>query len=142
MSVSRRCAAIHRAPPVAEWLGMSEGEGKRCETCYGVGEVPTDEGLVTCPDCGGSGTLASPATLVEWRLRAIERAHDGRNDETAMDLRWLAFEVRRARDALTELVSLIADLDDSPVRSRMLLTANGALHLYQPSSRKPAAPET
>jgi len=44
---------------------MSGVGGERCETCYGGGEVPTDEGLVTCPDCGGSGTLASPATLVE-----------------------------------------------------------------------------
>jgi|SRR6478609_2667550 hypothetical protein len=121
---------------------MSGVEGERCETCYGGGEVPTDEGLVTCPDCGGSGTLASPATLVEWRVRAIERAHDGRHDETSGDLRWLAFEVRRARDALTELLSLIADLDESSIRTRMLFVCNGALNLYKPVARKPAGPET
>jgi hypothetical protein len=121
---------------------MPNGEGERCETCYGSGEVPTDEGLVTCPDCGGSGTLASPATLVEWRVRAIERTLDGRNDETAQDLRWLAFEVRRNRTALTELLSLIADLDESSIRTRMLFVANGALSLYKPVARKPWGPET
>jgi hypothetical protein len=120
---------------------MSEAAGKRCETCYGSGEIPTDEGLITCPDCGGTGTLASPATLVEWRLRAIERAHDGRSDDAAMDARWLAFEVRRARGALTELIAIIDDLDDTPVRTRMLFVANEALHLYQPVRVRPAAPE-
>lgn len=121
---------------------MSEGEGRRCETCYGQGEIPTDAGLLTCPDCGGEGTLASPATLVEWRLRAIEQGQSGRHDEIAQDVRWLAFEVRRAREALTELVALIDDLDETPLRTRMRFIANGALNLYEPVSRKPPPPET
>jgi hypothetical protein len=110
---------------------MSEGEGRRCETCYGQGQVPTDDGLITCPDCGGEGRLASPATLIEWRLRAIEQAQGARNDELALDVRWLAFELRRARDALTELVALIDDLDETPLRTRMRFIANGALNLYE-----------
>ena len=121
---------------------MSQGEGQRCETCYGEGRIPSDAGLLTCPDCGGTGVLATASTLVEWRLRAIERAQDGRGDDLAMDVRWLAFEVRRARDALTEIIALIDDLDDTPLRARVLFVANGALDLYQPVDRKPAAPET
>jgi hypothetical protein len=112
-----------------------------CETCYGQGQVPTDEGLVTCPDCGGEGSLASPATMVEWRLRAIEGGQEGRNDDTSRDLRWLAFELRRARDALVELVSLIDDLDESPTRTRMRFVANGALELYRPLPEPPGRPE-
>jgi hypothetical protein len=118
------------------------GDGvKPCETCYGEGQVPTDEGLVTCPDCGGAGSLPSPGTLVEWRLRAIEEAQEGRNDDAALDLRWLAFELRRARDALTELVALIDDLDETPARTRMRFIANGALNLYAPMADKAAASE-
>jgi len=110
---------------------MSDGAGKSCETCYGEGQVPTDAGLTTCPDCGGSGTLATPATLIEWRVREIEREVGARNDVTALDVRWLVFELRRARDALTELLALADDLDETPARTRMMFIANGALDLYQ-----------
>ena len=110
---------------------MSDGVGKSCETCYGEGQVPTDAGLTTCSDCGGSGTLATPATLIEWRVREIERDLGARNDETSMDVRWLVFELRRARDALTELLALADDLGETPIRTRMMFIANGALDLYQ-----------
>ena len=115
---------------------MSDGVGKSCETCYGEGEVPTDAGLTTCPDCGGSGTLATPATLIEWRVREIERDVGARNDEASMDVRWLVFELRRARDALTELLALADDLDETPIRTRMMFIANGALDLYQATAAK------
>jgi hypothetical protein len=104
--------------------------------------VPTDQGLITCPDCGGEGSLASPGTLIEWRLRAIELAQHGRNDETATDLRWLAFEVRRSRDALTELLALIDDMEESPLRTRLRFVANGALSVYEAVGKKPPDRET
>jgi hypothetical protein len=120
---------------------LSEGVGKRCETCYGEGQVPTDAGLTTCPDCGGSGTLATPATLIEWRMREIERDLRARNDETAMDVRWLVFELRRARDALLELLALADDLDETPIRTRMRFIASGALDYYQATAAEPAPPD-
>jgi hypothetical protein len=112
--------------------GMSGSvAGRECETCYGQGDVPTDEGPVTCPDCGGAGTLPSPGTLVEWRLRAIERVHASRGDETGRDIHWLAFELRNARDALTELLTLADELEETTVSTRMRFVANRALSLYE-----------
>jgi hypothetical protein len=105
--------------------------GKTCETCYGEGQVPTDEGMVACPDCGGAGSLATTATLVEWRLREIERVHGGGVSEMAMDVKWLAFELRRARDALTELLTLTDELPDSSVATRLRFIANSALRMYE-----------
>jgi hypothetical protein len=105
--------------------------GKACETCYGEGQVPTDEGLVSCPDCGGAGSLATTATLVEWRLREIERVHGARADEMANDVKWLAFELRRARGALTEVLSLTDELPESVVSTRLKFIANSALRFYE-----------
>lgn len=108
----------------------STATGEKCKTCYGQGEVPTDEGPVACPDCGGAGTLPDPYTLIEWRLREIERVHGTGGTETASALQWVAFELRRARAALTDLLALSDELDDSPLRTRMRFIANGALSLY------------
>ena len=109
---------------------MSSAGGKACETCYGEGRVPSDEGMIDCPDCGGAGTLPSDATAVEWKLRAIEQVHVDRGDQIALDIRWLAFELRRAREALVEALSLAEDMDESPTRSRLLFVSNRALNLY------------
>jgi hypothetical protein len=116
---------------------MSDGVGKQCETCYGEGRIPTDAGPITCPDCGGAGTLATEQTLVEWRLRALERSHDDRPDETSADIRWLIFELRRAREALTDLVSLADDVDDVGLRTRVRFIANRALELYATTTANP-----
>jgi hypothetical protein len=104
--------------------------GEKCQTCYGEGEVPTDDGPVACPDCGGAGTLPHPDTLIEWRLREIEVVHTAPGSEMANDLRWLAFELRRARAALTELLAMVDELDDSPMSTRMRFVASRALSLY------------
>jgi hypothetical protein len=101
-----------------------------CRTAYGEGRIPTDAGPITCVDCGGAGTLATEPTLLEWRLRALERAHAERHEETSSDIRWLIFELRRAREALTELVSLADDVDDVGLRTRVRFIANRALELY------------
>ena len=98
--------------------------------------MPTDYGLADCPDCGGSGVLPPSETLIEWRLRQIERAHDQRRDDTSNDVRWLAFELRRARDALMQLLTLANDLDD-PLAPRIRLIAHRAVGLYQISADDP-----
>jgi hypothetical protein len=111
--------------------GMNSGlEGRPCETCYGEGQIPTDEGLATCPDCGGAGNLPSPDTHVEWRLREIERAFGSGLTEIAEAVRWLAFELRRARDALTEVITVSDELPETPERARLRFVANRALSLY------------
>jgi hypothetical protein len=74
--------------------------------------------------------LPHPYTLVEWRLREIEQVHGSQGTETAKAVKWLAFELRHAREALTELLALSDELDESPARSRMRFVANRALSLY------------
>jgi len=106
-------------------------EGRACETCYGEGQVPTDAGPVTCPDCGGAGRLPHAATHVEWRLREIERAFGTGPTEVAESVRWLAFEIRRARRALTEIIAISGDIMETPEVTRLRFIANRALSLYE-----------
>ena len=110
---------------------MSSLEGDACGNCYGQGHVPTDEGSVTCPDCGGAGTLPSRHVSVDWRAREIERLHTARNDQPAQDVRWLVFELRRARSALTSLLALTEELPDGVATQQMRFTINKALRLYR-----------
>jgi hypothetical protein len=92
--------------------------------------VPTDDGLVPCPDCGGAGVLPTNNALVEWRVGEIERAHGGGDDQIAQDVRWLAFELRRARLALTKALALADDLGDGQAAQQLRFIANEALGMY------------
>ena len=107
------------------------GAGETCGTCYGDGLLPTDQGPVDCPDCGGAGALPSPGTLTEWRLRQIESVHAQRSGEAASDIRWLAFELRCARDALTEILTLADEVKDSAAAARIRFVANRAVRMYE-----------
>jgi hypothetical protein len=111
---------------------MSGGtlQGPACKSCYGKGEIPTDTGLVSCPDCGGSGSLPRPDTHVEWRLREVERTFGAGEGESAQAVRWLAFELRRARGALTEILTLSHEVAETPELVRLRFIANRALNLY------------
>ena len=100
-----------------------------CNSCSGSGEVGTEAGPVDCPDCGGAGVLPHPSVLVEWRMRDIERARGGGDGAVASDVRWLLAELRRARTALTEIVSLAEDAGDSEIARRLRVTAGRALGL-------------
>jgi len=92
--------------------------------------VPTDAGPVACPDCGGAGVLPTNNVLVEWRASEIERLHGIGQDQIAQDVRWLLFELRRSRAALTKLLALADELgDESPVQ-QLRFIANEALGLY------------
>lgn len=102
-----------------------------CKSCHGTGEVGSDQGPAPCPDCGGVGYLPSPYVLVEWRARDIERAHVGASGGAGGDVRWLLSELRRAREALTEIAALSQELEESPIATRIRYAANRALRLYE-----------
>jgi hypothetical protein len=87
------------------------------------------------PDCGGVGKQVDGNTLTEWRLRDIESGHVGSEHGCESDVRWLAFEVRRAREALLRIVSRAQDeSDDNTLARDIRLTAIEALALYPTTS--------
>src|SRR3569832_2339225 len=65
----------------------------RCTTCYGSGEIGTDNGPTVCHDCFGEGRQLDSLERTEWRLRDIERATQAPS-EHAVELRWLVFVLR------------------------------------------------
>jgi len=102
-----------------------------CLTCYGKGEVVDDFGPSRCPDCGGAGKQLDGNTQTEWRLRDIEGGHVGTAHGCEADVRWLAFELRRARAALVQIVSRSQDADDDDQLARdVRAVAVDALSLY------------
>ena len=75
--------------------------------------------------------LPTNNVLVEWRAREIERVHGMGQDQIAQDVRWLLFELRRGRAALTKLLALAEELgDDAPMQQQFRFIANEALGLY------------
>jgi hypothetical protein len=97
-----------------------------CATCYGQGEVVTDTGPLLCRDCMGQGRVGGRLELHEWRLRDIERAHP-----TDEDVRWLAMELRRSRDALLQILARCQDAPESDaMAAEIRYLANGCLTLY------------
>jgi hypothetical protein len=111
-----------------------------CLTCYGKGEVVDDYGPSPCPDCGGGGKQLDASTQVEWRLRDIEGGHIGAAHGCEADVRWLAFELRRARAALLQIVSRSQDADENDQLARdVRLAAIEALSLYQRVTEPPGA---
>ena len=74
--------------------------------------------------------------LVEWRSRDIESALKLRPAETASDTAWLLAELRAARTALTEIIALAHDAQDSDgIAQRIRYTANRALGLYETTNK-------
>jgi hypothetical protein len=103
-------------------------------SCSGTGEVPTDFGMVDCPDCGGGGVLPSRNALVDWRSRDIERAMSAGRAVDAADATWLIAELRRSRNALTQIVALAHDVQDGDaLGQRIRFLAIDALGLYDTS---------
>jgi hypothetical protein len=104
---------------------------EQCQSCLGTGELGSEFGPASCPDCGGAGFLPSPHVLVEWRARDIELGNGVGTHSSARDIRWLLAELRRARGALTDINALAHELDDnSGIATRIRFTANQALRLY------------
>ena len=106
-----------------------------CLTCYGQGEVSSDYGSTACPDCGGAGTLPPQNVLADWRISAIEKHYQSDPSQAAQDIAWLAFELRRTRHSLMQILALAQDAaQDSPVAHRIQFLANDALGMYRPDS--------
>jgi hypothetical protein len=112
---------------------VTSENARACQTCHGEGSVGSELGAARCPDCGGTGTLPGRDVLVEWRVTQIERVHGGKSDEVSGHIRWLAFELRKARQALNQVIALSAELDEEhAIAQRIRFVANDALGLYQP----------
>ena len=103
-----------------------------CVSCAGAGELATDNGPMDCPDCGGAGALPTRAVLSEWRMRDLARGLGGGQSVSGADVTWLIDELRQARTALTEIISLAHDIrDDAQIALRIRMVASHAIGLYQ-----------
>ncbi len=112
---------------------MSEKETAACATCLGEGEIGTENGPVSCPDCFGEGRPIALAERAEWRMRDIERAHSDDTHGCARDMRWLVYELRRSREALQRIIALCQDEDAAnAVAAEVKFVANEVLELYEP----------
>ncbi len=102
-----------------------------CQTCYGTGEIVTEHGAVSCPDCYGDGRPANSGNKLEWRLREIERTYRASHQECLSDVMWLAHELRQARDALVLILTRCQDADDDDDMAKYVRNrAMEALGLY------------
>jgi hypothetical protein len=111
-----------------------------CTSCYGTGEVVTEQGGVVCPDCFGAGRIASGGAGVEWRLRALESRYTDSNSDVVADVQWLMHELRRGREALVRILTRCQDASDDDVLARdVRFEANEALGLYDPDSENDPA---
>jgi DnaJ-class molecular chaperone len=104
-----------------------------CLTCYGAGEVVTEQGPEVCPDCFGEGGALSRSAKLEWRLREMERAYSRSGRETEGDVLWLVHELRRCREALVQILARCQDADEADSLAQdVKYRANEALGLYEP----------
>jgi hypothetical protein len=109
---------------------MSEAKKAGCTTCYGTGEIVTDQGGFVCPDCLGQGLPPARGGAMEWRLRDIERAHEGSTHGCEADVRWLVVELRRSREALVRILTRCQDAEGEAIRD-IQFVANEVLGLYE-----------
>lgn len=108
----------------------------QCTTCYGTGELVTDQGALVCPDCFGDGKAAGRGGKIEWRLRELDRAYAGGARDADADVQWLLHEVRAGRDALVRILTLCHDAaEDDALAQRIRFLANEALGLYTPETK-------
>ena len=106
---------------------------EKCATCLGEGEIGTENGPVSCPDCFGEGRQLALAERVEWRMRDIERTHRDDSHGCSRDMNWLVFELRRSREALQRILARCQDEDESqPLAAEVKFVANEILELYEP----------
>ena len=116
-------------------------ESRKCLSCTGTGERPSDYGSVDCPDCGGSGILPSRSVHTDWRARDIERALTTGTLPQSQDVKWLLTELHTARRALTEIITLAHDVvGPDPISMQIRAVASDALGLYDQTPVDKAAP--
>ena len=114
---------------------------ERCTSCHGEGEIGTDYGPVTCPDCFGEGSQMGSLERVEWRLRDIERNHASGTHGCEPDVRWLIHELRQSREALVHILAQCQDEAAGPpeLAAAVQFTAKRALGLYTVGADSAAA---
>lgn len=97
-----------------------------------TGEMPSDYGIVDCPDCGGAGTLPPEGVRIEWRAADILREAQTGAKIDAEHARWLVNELKKARVALLEIIALAHDAPhDDSIALGIRFAANRALGLYE-----------
>jgi hypothetical protein len=108
----------------------------RCATCYGSGELVTDQGALVCPDCFGDGKSVGRGAKVDWRLRELERLYGEGTREADADVKWLLHELRTCREALVRILTLCHDAaaGDELAKEIKFLT-NDALGVYVKETR-------
>jgi hypothetical protein len=110
-----------------------------CLTCYGTGEIVSENGVAPCNDCYGGGRSLDRGTTMEWRLRDLERAYRGQGRESEGDVLWLVYELRKSRGALVKIVALCDDpTDAAQLAHEVKHTANEVLGLYDMEAARPA----
>lgn len=119
-----------RWPGLRYLAGMSDPKRPGCATCYGTGEIVTDQGSLVCPDCMGQGMPPARGGALEWRLRDLERDHQGSAHGCEADMRWLIVELRRSREALVQILTRCQDADE-PLAHEIQFLANEVLGLYE-----------
>ncbi len=107
----------------------------KCLTCLGTGEVGSIHGAVGCSDCDGTGRPPRRHLLTERRIREIETRFRADQTQTGIDVTWMAFELRRARETLMKILTMTGEpkLDDSTV-SQVWHLANAVLGVYEPET--------
>jgi hypothetical protein len=104
-----------------------------CMSCYGTGEVVTEQGGMACPDCYGAGRSLGRNANTEWRLRELERRYDDGTSEVGADVQWLLHEVRRCRETLVRILTICQDADEGDrLAYDVKYQANEALGIYDP----------
>ncbi len=112
---------------------MSQETAGRCVSCYGTGELVTEQGPTACPDCFGDGAPLGRGAKLEWRLGQIERLHRGSGSDSEADILWLVHELRRSRGALVHILTRCQDAAESDALALdVKYRANEALGLYEP----------
>lgn len=102
-----------------------------CHTCYGTGEVASEHGPISCPDCYGDGRSASGGNKLEWRLRELERRYRAAKSESLSDVMWLVHELRLARGALISILTRCQDAPETDEVAKYVRSeAMDALGLY------------
>lgn len=102
-----------------------------CTTCHGEGVIASEQGPLTCTDCAGLGHMPSGLVRTEWRLRELERIYANQSGESGQDMRWLIGEIRRAHNALLQILAASQDIDDDNSSvSRIKFLANDVLSVY------------
>jgi hypothetical protein len=109
---------------------MKDPNRPSCATCYGTGEIVTEQGSLVCPDCLGRGLPPARGGALEWRLRDLEQSHQGASHGCEADLRWLIVELRRSREALVRILTRCQDADE-PLARELQFLANEVLGLYE-----------